>query len=154
MAKIIKSPREQPTVKRLKANKAPSLLDYAWYEKAYQRYSIFLQKPQPEPPLPAPIIRKGRGNNFWLHSTQSSGQSSLASSGYHLINYMVSKLINLLTWNRHRHVILERQLILSLDCTEYISPPSISWSFSIACVARTEHFKGPDNTVVGSLLCL
>jgi len=64
MAKIIKSPREQLTVKKLKAKKAPSLLDHAWYEKAYQRYSIVLQKPQPELPLPAPAIRKGRGNSF------------------------------------------------------------------------------------------
>lgn len=40
------------------------MLDHAWYEKAYQRYSIVLQKPQPETPLPAPAIRKGRGNNF------------------------------------------------------------------------------------------
>ena len=64
MAKTIKSPREQLTVKNLKAKKAPSLLDHAWYEKAYQRYSIVLQKPQPEPLLPAPAIRKGRGNSF------------------------------------------------------------------------------------------
>jgi hypothetical protein len=64
MAKTTKSPREQLTVKRPKAKKAPSLLDHAWYEKAYQRYSISLQKPQPEPPLPAPTIRKGRGNSF------------------------------------------------------------------------------------------
>ena len=63
MAKTIKSPREQLTVKKLKIKKAPSLLDHAWYEKAYKRYSISLQKPQPEPPLPAPIISKGRGKN-------------------------------------------------------------------------------------------
>jgi len=63
MAKTIKSPREQLTVKKLKPKKAPSLLDHAWYEKAYKRYSISLQKPQPEPPLPAPIISKGRGKN-------------------------------------------------------------------------------------------
>jgi hypothetical protein len=36
MANKIKSPREQLTVKRPKAKKAPSLLDHAWYEKAYQ----------------------------------------------------------------------------------------------------------------------
>ena len=41
----------------------PVGLDHAWYEKAYKRYSISLQKPQPEPPLPAPIISKGRGKN-------------------------------------------------------------------------------------------
>ena len=64
MAKTTKSPREQLTVKKLKSKKAPSLLDHAWYEKAYQRYSIVLQKPQPELPLPAPAIRKGRGNSF------------------------------------------------------------------------------------------
>ena len=64
MAKTIKSPRKQLTVNKLKAKKAPSMLDHAWYEKAYQRYSIVLQKQQPEPPLPAPIISKGRGNNF------------------------------------------------------------------------------------------
>ena len=64
MAKITKSPREQLTVKKLKAKNPPLLLDHAWYEKAYQRYSIVLQKPQPETPLPAPAIRKGRGNNF------------------------------------------------------------------------------------------
>jgi hypothetical protein len=64
MARTTKSPREQLTVKKPKAKKAPSLLDHAWYEKAYQRYSIVLQKPQPELPLPAPAIRKGRGNSF------------------------------------------------------------------------------------------
>ena len=64
MAKITKSPREQLTVKKLKAKKAPSLLDHAWYEKAYQRYSIELKKPKPEPQLPAPTIHKGRGNSF------------------------------------------------------------------------------------------
>jgi hypothetical protein len=36
MARTTKSPREQLTVKRPKAKKAPSLLDHAWYEKAYQ----------------------------------------------------------------------------------------------------------------------
>jgi hypothetical protein len=64
MARTTKSPREQLTVKKLKAKKAPLLLDHAWYEKAYQRYSIVLQKPQPEPLLPAPTIRKGRGKSF------------------------------------------------------------------------------------------
>ena len=64
MAKTIKSPREQLKIKRPKAKKVSSLLDYAWYEKAYQRYSIVLQKAQPEPLLPAPAIRKGRGNSF------------------------------------------------------------------------------------------
>jgi hypothetical protein len=64
MAKTIKSPREQLTVKKLKAKKATSLLDYAWYEKAYQRYSISLQKPQPKTTLPVPIISKGRGKSF------------------------------------------------------------------------------------------
>jgi len=64
LAKIIKSPREQLTVKKPKAKKGPTLLDNAWYEKAYQRYSIVLQKPQPELPLPVPVIRKGRGNSF------------------------------------------------------------------------------------------
>jgi hypothetical protein len=64
MAKITKSPREQLTVKKLKAKKAPLLLDHAWYDKAYQRYSIVLQKPQTEQPLAAPAICKGRGNNF------------------------------------------------------------------------------------------
>jgi len=60
MARTTKSPREQLKIKKQKPKKAPSLLDHAWYEKAYQRYSIVLQKPQPEPPLPAPTIRKGR----------------------------------------------------------------------------------------------
>ena len=64
MAGTTKSPREQLKVKKPKAKKGPTLLDNAWYEKAYQRYSIVLQKPQPEPPLPTPAIRKGRGNNF------------------------------------------------------------------------------------------
>jgi len=64
MVKTTKNPREKLNVKKLKAKKAPSMLDNAWYEKAYQRYSIVLQKPQPEPPLPAPTIHKGRGNNF------------------------------------------------------------------------------------------
>jgi hypothetical protein len=63
MAKTTKSPREQLKFRKLKAKKAPSLLDHAWYEKAYKRYSISLQKPQPEPPLPVPIISKGRGKN-------------------------------------------------------------------------------------------
>jgi hypothetical protein len=45
MAKTIKSPREQLKIKRPKAKKVSSLLDYAWYEKAYQRYSIELKKP-------------------------------------------------------------------------------------------------------------
>ena len=64
MAKTIKSPRKQLTVNKLKAKKAPSMLDHAWYDKAYQRYSIVLQKPQPETSLPAPALRKGRGNSF------------------------------------------------------------------------------------------
>ena len=63
MAKI-KSPREQLNVKKLQLKSILTLLDHAWYEKAYQRYSIVLQKPQPETPLPALIISKGRGNNF------------------------------------------------------------------------------------------
>ena len=63
MAKI-KIPREQLKVKKLKFKSTLTMLDHAWYEKAYQRYSIVLQKPQPEQPLPAPAIRKGRGNNF------------------------------------------------------------------------------------------
>ena len=37
---------------------------YAWYEKAYQRYSIELKKPKPELLLPVPTIHKGRGNSF------------------------------------------------------------------------------------------
>jgi hypothetical protein len=64
MAKTIKSPREQLKIKRPKAKKVSSLLDYAWYEKAYQRYSIELKKPKAEPPLPVPTINKGRGNSF------------------------------------------------------------------------------------------
>jgi len=64
MARTTKSPREQLTVKKLKAKKAPSLLDHAWYEKAYQRYSIELKKPKPEPLIPVPTIHKGRGNSF------------------------------------------------------------------------------------------
>jgi len=64
MAKITKSPYEQLTVKKLKAKKAPLLLDHVWYDKAYQRYSIVMQKPQPEPPLPTPAIYKGLGNSF------------------------------------------------------------------------------------------
>ena len=63
MAKI-KSPREQLNVKKLQLKSTLTMLDHAWYEKAYQRYSIVLQKPQPEPLLPVPAIRKGRGNNF------------------------------------------------------------------------------------------
>ena len=63
MAKT-KSPREQLNVKKLQLKSTLTMLDHAWYEKAYQRYSIVLQKPQPEQPLPAPAIRKGRGNNF------------------------------------------------------------------------------------------
>ena len=63
MAKT-KSPREQLNVKKLQLKSTLTMLDHAWYEKAYQRYSIVLQKPQPETPLPAPIISKGRGNNF------------------------------------------------------------------------------------------
>jgi hypothetical protein len=59
-----KSPREQLKVKKLKLKSILTMLDHAWYEKAYQRYSIELQKPKPEPALPAPAIRKGRGNNF------------------------------------------------------------------------------------------
>ena len=64
MVKTTKSPREKLNVKKLKAKKAPSMLDNAWYEKAYQRFSIALQKPQPELQLPAHVIRKGRGNSF------------------------------------------------------------------------------------------
>jgi hypothetical protein len=64
MVKTTKNPREKLNVKKLKAKKAPSMLDNAWYEKAYQRFSIVLQKPQPELQLPAPVIRKGRGNSF------------------------------------------------------------------------------------------
>ena len=63
MAKT-KSPREQLNIKKLKLKSTLTMLDHAWYEKAYQRYSIVLQKPQHETPLPAPAIRKGRGNNF------------------------------------------------------------------------------------------
>jgi len=63
MAKT-KSPHEQLKVKKLKLKSTLTMLDHAWYEKAYQRYSIELQKPKPEPVLPAPAIRKGRGNNF------------------------------------------------------------------------------------------
>ena len=36
----------------------------AWYEKAYQRYSIELKKPKPEPQIPVPTVNKGRGNSF------------------------------------------------------------------------------------------
>jgi len=64
MVKTTKSPREKLNVKKLKAKKAPSMLDNAWYEKAYQRFSIVLRKPQDEPSLPTQIIRKGRSNNF------------------------------------------------------------------------------------------
>jgi len=63
MAKT-KSPREQLNVKKLQLKSTLTMLDHAWYEKAYQRYSISLQKPQPEPTLPVPTARKGRGNNF------------------------------------------------------------------------------------------
>ena len=63
MAKT-KSPREQLNVKKLQLKSTLTMLDHAWYEKAYERYSIVLQKPQPETPLPVPILRKGRGNNF------------------------------------------------------------------------------------------
>ena len=63
MAKT-KSPREQLNVKKLQLKSTLTMLDHAWYEKAYQRYSISLQKAQPEPLLPAPAIRKGRGNSF------------------------------------------------------------------------------------------
>jgi len=64
MEKTTKSPREQIKNKKVWAKKSISLLDHAWYVKAYQRYSIVLQKRQPEPQLPAPAIRKGLGNNF------------------------------------------------------------------------------------------
>ena len=64
MVKTTKSPREKLNVKKLKAKKVPSMLDNAWYEKAYQRFSIVLQKPQDQPSLLTQIIRKGRGNNF------------------------------------------------------------------------------------------
>ena len=64
MVKTTKNPREKLNVKKLKAKKAPSMLDNAWYKKAYQRFSIVLQKPQPELQLPAPVILKGRGNSF------------------------------------------------------------------------------------------
>jgi hypothetical protein len=64
MVKTTKSPREQITNKKVWAKKSISLLDHAWYEKAYKRYSIVLNKPRPEPLQPPPIIRKGRGNNF------------------------------------------------------------------------------------------
>jgi hypothetical protein len=64
MAKTTKSPREQIKSKKVWAKKSISLLDHAWYEKAYQRFSIVLRKPQDEPSLPTQIIRKGRSNNF------------------------------------------------------------------------------------------
>ena len=41
MAKITKSPREQLTVKKLKAKKAPSLLDHAWYEQGTVKAGIW-----------------------------------------------------------------------------------------------------------------